>query len=147
MEPKHFCRLLEQGGWNEANPLRGIVYCWSVDIGPVGRENGEAAGGSDVFGAGGVLHLVQALTAKRPGGTLSLVTRGAQAVTGNEPVEGLCPRASGVSGLASVIAIEHPDLNVRVIDLDPSPPAAAAAPLLNELLLGTEQRIALRGQN
>ena len=145
-EPKHFNRLLEQGGWHEANPLCGIVYCWSVDVGPIGREI-EAAAESDILGAAGVLHLVQALTAKRPGGTLSLVTRGAQTVTGAEPVEGLSPRAAGLSALASVIAIEHPDLGVRVIDLDPAGPAAAAMPLLNELLLGANQHVALRGQD
>ena len=47
------------------------------------------------------------------------MTRGAQTVNGVEPVEELCPRAAGLWGLASVIAIEQPDLKVRIVDLDP----------------------------
>ena len=39
----------------------------------------------------------------------------------------LCPRAAGLWGLASVVAIEQPDLKVRLVDLDPGEARASGA--------------------
>jgi NADPH:quinone reductase-like Zn-dependent oxidoreductase/acyl carrier protein len=43
------------------------------------------------------------------------------------------------------VAIEQPDLKVRVIDLDPGESRASGRGLLTELLEGTQSRIAIRG--
>ena len=94
-----------------------------------------------------MLHLVQSLATTPAIGTgsLWLVTRGAQTINGVEPVEELCPRAAGLWGLASVIAIEQPDLKVRIVDLDPGEARASGTGLLTELLGSTQPRVAIRG--
>ena len=146
-EPEHFSRLLQEGGWSDANPLRGIVHFWSLDIATIGRESAEPTIAPDLLGPGTALHLVQSL-ANTPAidtGSLWLVTRGAETVNGAEPVKELCPRAAGLWGLASVIAIEQPDLKVRVVDLDPGEARTSGADLLTELLESTQPRIAMRG--
>ena len=146
-EPEHFSRLLLEGGWSGANPLRGVVHFWSLDVATIGRESVGTTVTPDLLGPGAVLHLVQSLaTAQAIGsGSLWLVTRGAQTVNGAEPVEELSPRAAGLWGLASVIAIEQPDLKVRLVDLDPGEARASGAGLIKELLENTQPRIAIRG--
>jgi acyl transferase domain-containing protein/NADPH:quinone reductase-like Zn-dependent oxidoreductase len=138
--PEHFCRLLEAGDWHSSNPLRGVIHCWSLDT-------PRAATDPRLLELGSVLHLVQAL-AQNPAlasGALSLVTCGGQAVDGTESSGTLCPRAAGLWGLASVIAVEQPDLKVRVVDLDPGQVATIGADLLAELIAGVAPRVALRG--
>ena len=119
-EPEHLSRLLAQGGWHESNALRGVVHCWSLDIARMGQEAPHATIGPELLGPGAALHLVQALakTMAIGGGSICLVTRGAQAVIGSEVIEQLHPRAASLWGLANVIAIEHSSFKVRVIDLD-----------------------------
>ena len=146
-EPEHFSRLLLQGGWNRANPLRGVIHCWGLDVATIGQEPGETTVEPDLLGPGAVLHLVQSLatTPAIDTGSLCFVTRGAQTINGVEPVKELCPRSAGLWGLQSVVAIEHPDLKVRVVDLDPGEARASGSRLLTELLQGTQSRIAIRG--
>ena len=145
-EPEHFSRLLLEGGWSGTNPLRGVIR-WSLDVATIGRESVGTTVTPDLLGPGAVLHLVQSLaTAQAIGsGSLWLVTLGAQTVNGAEPVEELRPRAAGLWGLASVIAIEQPDLKVRLVDLDPGEARASGAGLIKELLESTQPRIAIRG--
>lgn len=146
-KPEHFSRLLEQGGWRGAKSLRGVVHCWSLDVATIGADSTKDVVPPDLLGPGAVMHLVQGLAtfAAISGGSLWLVTRGAQTVSGAEPIAELRPRAAGVWGLAGVIAAEHPELNVRVVDLDPCAGPEAPKQLLGELLESANQRVALRG--
>ena len=146
-EPEHFSRLLAQGGWNEGNALRGVVHCWSLDIAEMGQEAHLATIGPELLGPGAVLHLVQAITKTMVtgGGSIWIVTRGAQVVTGSEAAEQLHPRAASLWGLANVIAIEQPNLKVHIIDLDTTDGAKEdATTLLREFLASSSGRIALR---
>jgi len=68
---------------------------------------------------GGTLHLVQSLL--RTDGTpprLHLVTRGAQAAGGD--VESLDPVQASLWGFGRALAAEHPELEFRILDLDPA---------------------------
>ena len=146
-EPDHLRRVLREGGWDSPGALRGVVHCWTLDLGTLNRA-GEGSGiEPNLLGSGAVLHLVQALatTLALSTGVLWLVTRGAQTVSGAEAVERLCPRAAGLFGLTGVIALEHPELNIRIIDLDPDEAAAGTMNLLPELLSSAPLQSAVRG--
>jgi myxalamid-type polyketide synthase MxaB len=136
LQPEDFRRLLEEnrpdGGW------RGAVHLWNLDLADEPTADAEA------LGVGSVLHLVQAMV--RAGGSnpprLTLVTRGAQPA-GAEP-HTLATAQAPVWGLGRVIALEHPELHCRRIDLDPA--VEGAGTLVEEVLDGgPEDQIALRG--
>ncbi|MGQ3195994.1 MAG: SDR family NAD(P)-dependent oxidoreductase [Hydrogenophaga sp.] len=125
-----------------AGPWRGVVHLWSLDTAPL---DGPAEHDDDWLTVGSALALVQGLGAAPA--PLWLVSRGAQAVSGQEAADALRPRAAGLWGLAGVVAVEHPELQVHAIDLDPTDTANAALNLLTELRQppASPQRIALRG--
>jgi acyl transferase domain-containing protein/NAD(P)-dependent dehydrogenase (short-subunit alcohol dehydrogenase family)/acyl carrier protein len=127
-----------------AGPWRGVVHLWGLDIAPLDASASAGADDEDFLGVGSALAVVQELVASPA--PLWLVSRGAQVVSGQEPAGALRPRAAGLSGFASVVAVEHPELRVRCIDLDPVEPAGEAERLLTELLQrdGAAQQIALR---
>jgi acyl transferase domain-containing protein len=134
--PDQMQRLLAEAG----GPWRGVIHCWSLDLAPFGAGTASL---DDAAAPGALLHLVQALASSGTPAALTLVTRGAQVVTGAEPAASLRPRAAGIWGFAGVIATEHPELAVRAVDLDPAD--ALPAGLLPEILRGRESRVALRG--
>ncbi|MEO8152058.1 MAG: SDR family NAD(P)-dependent oxidoreductase [Rhizobacter sp.] len=125
----------------QAGSWRGVVHLWGLDTAPPGTP--ASADDEDLLGVGSALQLVQALV-KTPA-PLWLVSRGAHVVTGHEAGDALRPRAAGLAGLAGVIAVEHPELQVRSIDLDPT--ESSAANLLAELLQpdAASRQVALRG--
>jgi acyl transferase domain-containing protein/NADPH:quinone reductase-like Zn-dependent oxidoreductase/NAD(P)-dependent dehydrogenase (short-subunit alcohol dehydrogenase family) len=123
-----------EGGW------RGVVHCRALDA-----PEGERGATLDAQRAscGSLLALTQALvgdgTAAVP--RLIVVTRGAQA-TGTGPV---AVAQAPVVGLTRTIALEHPELRVRSIDVDPADGPAAADVVVHELLAGDgESEIAYR---
>ncbi|WP_341891916.1 SDR family NAD(P)-dependent oxidoreductase, partial [Variovorax sp. YR752] len=89
-----------------------------------------------------LLGLVQAL-AQRGDAVLSLVTRGAQAVRDSVPQ----PAAAALWGLGSVITVEHPELALRLIDLDPDTGSVDVAAVAERLCTapGGGSRWAVRG--
>ncbi len=142
--PEQFKQLLRSVDDGSSRRLRGVVHCWSADLAPFGTDVEEQSLSPDLIGPGSAMHAAQALlevglAAVSP---LYLLTCCAQLVTGREPVSEMRPRAGALSALARTIAIEHPELPVRAIDLDAEP---AGAELLRELIHGTEACIALRG--
>ena len=81
----------------------------------------------------------------RPCGGLWLVTAGAQ-VTGQERGESLAQ--SPLWGLGKVVALEHPELACRLVDLDASSPQKQLEPLLAESSYpGAEDQVALRDRS
>ncbi|MEO8804874.1 MAG: type I polyketide synthase [Burkholderiaceae bacterium] len=141
-QPEHFLHVLA-----EAGPLRGAVHLWGGDIAVLDASApiGVDADAEDLLGVGSALHLVRGLVeAPAP---LWLVSRGAHVASGQEPRDGLRPRAACLSGFASVVAVEHPELRVRCIDLDPAEPTDLVTSLLGELLHTDDagRQVALRG--
>jgi polyketide synthase 12/myxalamid-type polyketide synthase MxaB len=121
---------------------RGVVHCRALDT-PAGAR------GADVDTAqrascGSLLALTQALVGGGGAGVprLVVVTRGAQALgTG-----AIAPAQAPVLGLVRTIALEHPELRVRSLDVDPADGTAAAEVICHELLVDDAQsEIAYRG--
>ncbi|MCP5420382.1 MAG: SDR family NAD(P)-dependent oxidoreductase [Gammaproteobacteria bacterium] len=145
-DPQHYTRLIQETGWTVSDVRQAAVHCWNLDLPTQGGNTTRDRHADDVRGIGSVLHLAQALV--RGGGASSapllIVTRGAYVVSGEESPQHLCPQAAGAWGLASVVAIEHPELTPRLVDLDPGLGAAVTEDLIAELLSGSLQRVAFR---
>jgi NADPH:quinone reductase-like Zn-dependent oxidoreductase len=135
--PEHFSRLLEQAPWRDRGVLRGVVHLWSLDI--ASPHDATALHEGDRLGVASTLHLAQALIATGWTGALWLATRGAQQVTKDDRAESLNARAAGVWGLGGAIAAEHPELQVRRLDLDAADDTAECAARLSSALLAMPQ--------
>lgn len=85
------------------------------------------------YGCGGMLNLIQEiqekLTPSPP--TLILITRGAQTLDQNIGLSGLAQ--SPLWGMSQAVSMEHPDLNLKCIDLDPSRPQNEISLLSQEI--------------
>lgn len=89
-----------------------------------------------------LLDLAKRLTEPGAGRRLTIVTRGAHSVDG-EPAPGLA--ASAMLGMARSIALEHPELRLRCVDLAPEPEEQDRAAVLDELRRADgEEQIAYR---
>ncbi|NTX01462.1 non-ribosomal peptide synthetase/type I polyketide synthase [Myxococcus sp. CA040A] len=123
--PEHFTRLLAELA-HEERPLRQVTHLGSLDAPSDQALQTETLGEDLHRTCGGVLHLVQALVARNePPPVLQLVTRGVQ--------EGNPGTGSLLWGLGQVIALEHPELGCRRVDLAPSTGPDASRELLAEL--------------
>jgi acyl transferase domain-containing protein len=143
-DPDHYRRIFDEGGFLDSNPLHSALHFWSLDILTSELADQPSQEDIDRLGIASALHLAQRLVSGQSGNfcRLRLLTKGAQQVNGSRMMS---PRGAGVWGLVSVIAIEHPELGVRVIDLDPLDNRSNAPRLLAELFLDSEMRVALRG--
>ena len=147
----HQCTLLAAGAdraalraaltqLTAAANLRGIVHLWALDDVPAPAAPVEVLERYERDLCGGVLDLVQEITAQRPV-PLMLVTRGALPVT---PESVTSAPAASLWGIGQAIALEHPELACRRIDLDPQRDTIDA--LVAELLAHTrEDQVGLRG--
>jgi len=126
-------RVLNDVAVRDGRACRGIVHLLNLD-----GDTTDSFTRTDLEvrlerSCGTVLRLLQAIT--HSGWTrwpqLSIVTRGAQLVRGDQAI--LDPVQSPVWGMAGVMAMEHPDLQYRCLDLDPTRHADEAAILFEEL--------------
>jgi acyl transferase domain-containing protein len=149
VNPDHYRRLFEELGWAGSTSRGGVIHCWSLDTVRGGSAEPDQLEREDALGTGSLLHLLQQLAGHAPAGACPtyVLTRGCHIVTGREPAAQLQPRAAGLWGLAETAALEHPDLRIRMIDLDPSQDCADGRRLLAELLGRGDVRVALRGQD
>jgi acyl transferase domain-containing protein/NADPH:quinone reductase-like Zn-dependent oxidoreductase len=133
-------RVVAEGAGRDGQ-WRGVVHCSALDA-PAG-ERGAALEAQRAT-CGSLLFLTQALAGGNAAAVprLVVVTRGAQAAgTGSMAVA-----QAPVVGLARTIALEHPELRVRSIDMDPADGPAAADVVCQELLGGdAESEVAYRG--
>jgi acyl transferase domain-containing protein/NADPH:quinone reductase-like Zn-dependent oxidoreductase/SAM-dependent methyltransferase/short-subunit dehydrogenase/acyl carrier protein len=125
--------------------LEGVAHLWSLDASPADRLTVDHLEREQELGARSVLGLVQAMTARAGSAAkLCLVTRGGQA-SGHDSAALRLSQAP-VWGLAKVIALEHPELRCRRIDLDPEGADDEIGMLANELVsLDREDQVMLRG--
>lgn len=142
----------DPGGWERLlveavpaePPLRGVVHLWGLDAAPTDAITPATLVRDTRDSCGSALTLVQALLRndRRPDGGLWLVTSGAQ-VTG--PERGASLAQSPLWGLGKVVALEHPELACRLVDLDASGPQKQVELLMAELLVpSAEDQVALR---
>ena len=125
LRPEAFAPLLAE--WRSAGPMQAAVFLWALDL-----DDEPAGAAAQAPVCGGALHLVQALAAAGDAAPprLWLATRGGQAIGG----DAAAPNQAPLWGLGKVIALEHPELRCRRVDLDPAASAGlAAAALLAEM--------------
>lgn len=139
--------LVEDSRWRAGQPLAAVVHLWSLDESRAPAEPLDAGRfqREDLLASVSAMTAAQALA--RAAGVaaprLLLVTDGAQWAGGaSRAIAG-----AGLWGLANTIAVEHPEIAVRVIDLDPDAAGIDANRLAAELRRGdgAARRSALRG--
>ena len=114
-----FKRLVKKASTEAETPIRGIIYLWSSEIKP---PDNDFLSLEEFPGPGclGLLNLIQALanvTWTEPP-HLTIVTSGAMSA-GTQP-DRVNVAQSPIWGLGRVIAAEYPELQSKLIDLDPS---------------------------
>ena len=134
--PEDFTRLLQEtlGSTGTAgaktSPACEVVHLWSLGL---PEDTTDAFHQAHQLGCGSALCLVQALSAWNGPARLTLVTRGAQAV-GDAAADGPSLAQAPLWGLGRVVAVEHPAMRCRRLDLDPGGDRSTeAAELLAEL--------------
>jgi acyl transferase domain-containing protein/surfactin synthase thioesterase subunit/acyl carrier protein len=136
---------LLQTAFGSDRPCRGVVHLASLDAAPWGRAEHESLENDQRLGFLSVAFAAQAILRRswptKP--RLWLVTRGTQAVAG-APVVGVA--SASIWGLGRTIALEHPELDCSLVDLDPARQAGEASALLHEIEAPeAEAQLAFRG--
>lgn len=139
--PDDMERLLAKDptSWNE------ILYLWALDTTPNQQTTSISLMEDQKMVCGSLLHLVQALAqANLPSHIkLWLVTKGVQPVENTDSP--LNVTQSPLWGLGRVIALEHPELNCRMVDLDAMNIPQSVQELVAEIASGDrEDQIAFR---
>jgi acyl transferase domain-containing protein/NADPH:quinone reductase-like Zn-dependent oxidoreductase/acyl carrier protein len=111
--PEHFWHIVN----NAPEPFTDVVHLWSLDLPSAEDLSDNGLENAQEWATGSALNLTQALV--EHGGyapRLWLVTRGAMPLGG----ESLAVQQAPIWGLGKVIALEHPELRCKRIDLDPN---------------------------
>jgi len=142
-----FEQLLDQVSKENDMPIHGIVHLWSLDIEAPGTDAKDLVSTQD-YGCLGALNLVQALIKSSAVGApgLTLVTQGAQPADQNRDHPNVWQ--SPMWGLGRVVASEAPDLNCKLVDLDPETETSGNIELLIKELgadAKKENQVAVRG--
>ncbi len=128
-----FERLIADLIGSDRPRLQGIVHLWAADQTIADDSDVASLEKAQSLITGSALHLIQALAKSqmKQSPRLYFVTRGAQSV--NADSEQLCPAQSTLWGLARVVALEHPELHCKAIDLDPRSGSEEVKSLLREV--------------
>ena len=107
--PEHYEQVLQAIQQDTALPLHGVIHLWSLDA----LE--ELASRSQTLSTASATLTAQALVKTNSQVELWLVTCGAQAVgeTLKHPVQ------TALWGMGATLALEHPELTLMRVDLDP----------------------------
>ncbi|WP_326799366.1 acyltransferase domain-containing protein [Streptomyces sp. NBC_01808] len=128
---------------SQDSTIRGIVHMWSLDATVSGDANDAEIQRAEDLTCRSAVHLSQALAEAhhdRPP-RLWLVTRSAQLVQRQDRVKS--PFQAPIWGLGRTLAIEHPDWQTSLVDLDDAPSSVDA--LLTHLLHADgESQVCLR---
>ncbi len=131
--------------FGKERPCRGVVHLSSLDAAPWEQSTAETLESDQRIGFSSAVALAQTIVRQswRDKPRLWLVTQGAQSVEGG-PVTGVAQ--APIWGLGRTIALEHPELECTLVDLDPARGADQADDLLGEIAAPDgETQIALRG--
>src|SRR5262249_45376019 len=126
-----------------SHPWQGVVHLARAPEGAVASGDWEE---SLYQACREVLELVQMMDRGGVSGRLWLVTRGTQAVGAERPLLQLTH--APIWGLGKVLALEHPNVGGRLVDLEATPQPGDAAWLVDEMLVddGEEQRALRQGR-
>ncbi|MGX4733426.1 amino acid adenylation domain-containing protein [Kitasatospora griseola] len=122
-----------------------VLHLWNLDLPSLDAVRREQLADCGTLGGWSLIALAQVLPDARPNGRLHIVTRGAQAVVEDDPVEPLGAPAWGIGRV--LWQQELVAQRGKLIDLGPlaDHPAEAAA-VLRELAVADAEEIALRGE-
>jgi NAD(P)-dependent dehydrogenase (short-subunit alcohol dehydrogenase family) len=146
--PEHLHRLVAELRQRHPDAGEHWLHGWSLEARGGDPPSEADTRDANSLGFVSLLQLVQALAAgdADPPARLTVLTRGAHLVTGRE--SGISVLQAPVTGLARVLAFEHPDLRCLRVDLDPDlgdGDPAQAARVVAQMLRGEEaEEIALR---
>jgi acyl transferase domain-containing protein/acyl carrier protein len=122
---------------------RGVIHLWSLQDGIGVMSSLAAVERAQELGCGAALHLLQSLSDSGLHGQhqLWLVTRGSQALDGL-----VDPAQAPLWGFGRVVALEHPELQGGLLDLDPAASISeCAAAIFDEITRPDgENQIAIR---
>lgn len=136
--------LLMKTVFNQEPNCTGIVYLWALNR----REDKPSALALALAqSCAPALHLIQALGRTESAATpaLILVTQGAQPIDSPNAsaksvcIDSLCIDQAPLWGLGKTIALEHPELHCKRIDLDPDETSETNADFLIQELLNPTQ--------
>ncbi|MDI1477096.1 type I polyketide synthase [Polyangium sp. y55x31] len=140
------CHALLRDAFGDGARCRGVVHLTALDATPLEHTDENSLGRDQARGFLGATYLLQALLRRswRDKPPLWLVTRGV-ARAGAEPVA--CVSQALLGGLGRTIALEHPEITCKRVDLSPVPHEDEASLLLRELAMADdEDQIALRSE-
>ncbi len=152
-EADDFSQALASCNRDASCPLTSIVHLWTLDCGDPTTTDDVALQRLREQSLASLLRVTQQaarLHSNKPPAIL-VATRGGQQVTltGEQATapQPVTASQSAIWGMGRVAAIEHPELHLRLIDLDPAEDASAAA---NHLLeesrqASAESQVAYRG--
>lgn len=128
----------------KGSPITGVLYLQALDVQLTDATSSDVMWSDQQRLLSHALHTVQTLAASPATAPLWLVTRGAQSTQAGEPANAA---QATLWGMSHVVAIEHPELQCRRIDLDANASASdAVAALVSELRGASgEDQVALRG--
>jgi acyl transferase domain-containing protein/SAM-dependent methyltransferase/acyl carrier protein len=141
---EHAGDIIVTDGAVTAGPVAGVLYLRALDVRLDEHTAAETLWQEQEALLTDALRTVQTLAASTSPAPLWFVTRGAQAVGSGD---GANPAQAVVWGLSHVVAIEHPELSCRRVDLDPQRPVTDSLDLLVQELhvRSAEDQVALRG--
>jgi acyl transferase domain-containing protein/ubiquinone/menaquinone biosynthesis C-methylase UbiE len=147
--PDDYRRVLDEIFAASGTVPAGVAHFWSLDAAMPAQLSSASLEASQRAATASVLLLAQALATRAAGAVpLTVVTRGAQVTDAKEAARAALPQAP-VWGLCHTIALEHPELRCRRIDLDPARlagEAEEAEQLRRELCArDAEDQVARRG--
>src|SRR6185503_10932432 len=121
-EPEDFDRLVREALPPPRENLSslGVVHLWSLDAAAIEATEGATSARASMLGAGSALLLVQSLVrlAGAAAVRLAFVTRGGKAALGRL---GAAPMSQApIWGLGGTVALEHPELGLIRVNLDPA---------------------------
>ena len=135
---------LLRDAFGKDRPCRGVVHLSSLDATPWDQATAETLEADQRIGFSSAVAVAQAILRQtwRDNPRLWLVTQGAQSV-GSDRVTGVAQ--APLWGLGRTIALEQPELECTLVDLDPARSIDQAGDLLGEITgPDSETQIALR---
>lgn len=125
-EPEQMKRLVREAIVSPAD-LTGVIHASATSTATCDVASAEVIATAQERGAISTLHLVQALIANGATPRVWIVTRGAQAVDDTDaPNVAQAP----IWGMGRVLAHEHPELAISLVDFDPTPTSNDVAQLI-----------------
>jgi NADPH:quinone reductase-like Zn-dependent oxidoreductase len=136
-------RVLDAAGITSGQEVRGIVHLWALDAKIAANQAGESALARALDACMPLVTLLGRELSPAPP-MLRIVTRGATGPDGASAAS--WDAGAALWGLYPVLRAEHPEIDSRIVDLDPCARQSAADWLLVSLFgESAEDRLAFRG--